>query len=217
MLCIGNVNVSFNWGTVNQRSDKRRIGRANYCGGEKFAAELACAPHPNPLPGGARGLIVLGVRWSASFSNARKPLCTVSDATRFSPSPLWGERRGEGGSAHETPHQPGNARKPLCTVSGAARFPPRPFGERGGVRRAARTRPHTSPEMQENHYARYQMQHVFPPRPFGERVGVRGQRACSLKLMSKSRSHNSCNFQTKKGNPPQRIALSHTNLMGHYH
>ena len=138
MLCIGNVNVSFNWGTVNQRSDKRRIGRANYCGGEKFAAELACAPHPNPLPGGARGLIVLGVRWSASFSNARKPLCTVSNAARFSPSPLWGERRGEG---------------------------------------AARTMPHISPAMQENHYARYQMQHVFPPRPFGERVGVRGQRA----------------------------------------
>ena len=138
MLCIGNVNVSFNWGTVNQRSDKRRIGRANYCGGEKFAAELACAPHPNPLPGGARGLIVLGVRWSASFSNARKPLCTVSDV---------------------------------------ARFPPRPFGESAGVRGAARTRPHTSPAMQENHYARYQMQHVFPPRPFGERVGVRGQRA----------------------------------------
>ena len=134
MLCIGNVNVSFNWGTVNQRSDKRRIGRANYCGGEKFVAELACAPHPNPLPEGARGLIVLGVRWSASFSNARKPLCTVSDAARFSPSPLWGEGRGEGGSAHDAPHQPGDARKPLCTVSNAARFPPRPFGERVGVR-----------------------------------------------------------------------------------
>ncbi|TFX64410.1 hypothetical protein DEO02_18170 [Escherichia coli] len=33
MLCIGNIDVSFNWGIVNQRSDKRRIGRANSCGG----------------------------------------------------------------------------------------------------------------------------------------------------------------------------------------
>ena len=29
MLCIGNIDVSFNWEIVNQRSDKRRIGRAN--------------------------------------------------------------------------------------------------------------------------------------------------------------------------------------------
>ncbi|NYY79112.1 hypothetical protein DMI66_14135 [Escherichia coli] len=29
MLCISNIDVSFNWGIVNQRSDKRRIGRAN--------------------------------------------------------------------------------------------------------------------------------------------------------------------------------------------
>ncbi|NYY81251.1 hypothetical protein DMI65_13565 [Escherichia coli] len=27
MLCISNIDVSFNWGIVNQRSDKRRIGR----------------------------------------------------------------------------------------------------------------------------------------------------------------------------------------------
>ena len=177
MLCIGNVNVSFNWGTVNQRSDKRRIGRANYCGGEKFAAELACAPHPNPLPGGARGLIVLGVRWSASFSNARKPLCTVSDVARFPPRP-FGESAGVRGAARTRPHtSPEMQENHYARYQMQHVFPPRPFGESAGVRGAARTRPHTSPAMQENHYARYQMQHVFPPRPFGERVGVRGQRA----------------------------------------
>ena len=39
MLCIGNIDVSFNWGIVNQRSDKRRIGRANSCGGEMSGKE----------------------------------------------------------------------------------------------------------------------------------------------------------------------------------
>ncbi len=132
---------------------------------------------PSPLWGEGRGEGISAHETPHQPGNARKPLCTVSDAARFSPSPLWGEGRGEGISAHETPHQPGNARKPLCTVSDAARFSPSPLWGEGRGEGAARTMPHTSPAMQENHYARYQMQHVFPPRPFGESAGVRGQRA----------------------------------------
>ena len=44
MLCIGNIDVSFNWGIVNQRSDKRIIGRAN-----SWWREMSGKEKGNPL------------------------------------------------------------------------------------------------------------------------------------------------------------------------
>ncbi len=94
----------------------------------------------------------------------------------FPPRP-FGERVGVRGQRARDPTSARQCKKTIMHGIRGSTFSPSPLWGVGRGEGAARTRPHTSPEMQENHYARYQMQHVFPPRPFGERVGVRGQRA----------------------------------------